>query len=110
MFWSRIVFMLVALWTLGWAGGGGFDAWAGEQVALEKPKGEKCLEPTEWMRRNHMDYLKDKRELTVRQGVRYGNESFLACQECHVSRDKFCDKCHGYVGVAPDCFECHIYP
>jgi len=81
-------------------------------VKLQKPLGEKCVinTDTEWVRRNHMDFLHDKRNLTVREGVRNPEESFLACKTCHVSREQFCDKCHTYVGVKPDCFDCHNYP
>lgn len=84
-------------------------AWA-EYPDLEKPKGEKCIKEKSWMRRNHMDFLKDQREITVREGVRVKEESLLNCQSCHPSREQFCDKCHGYVGVQPDCFDCHNYP
>lgn len=77
---------------------------------LEKAKGGECVRSPEWMRHNHMDFLKHKRELTVREGLRIPSESFLQCAECHTSRNHFCDRCHAYVGVAPDCFQCHNYP
>ncbi|MBF0422502.1 MAG: Hdr-like menaquinol oxidoreductase cytochrome c subunit [Magnetococcales bacterium] len=77
---------------------------------LEKPKGERCIRDTNWMRHNHMDLLKHNRSLTVREGKRIRSESLLQCAGCHPNRDRFCDRCHGYVAVAPDCFECHIYP
>ncbi|MBF0311199.1 MAG: Hdr-like menaquinol oxidoreductase cytochrome c subunit [Magnetococcales bacterium] len=83
---------------------------AGGPVNLQKPKGEACIRPTDWMRRNHMQYLKSLREETVRQGVRQPKESLQGCPACHQSRTQFCDRCHTYVGVAPDCFECHNYP
>ncbi|MBF0621818.1 MAG: hypothetical protein HQL54_07805 [Magnetococcales bacterium] len=72
--------------------------------------GEKCIKDTDWMRRNHMNMLMEKRHVTVREGVRVPAESLLNCKTCHTSREKFCDKCHSYVGVQPDCFECHNYP
>lgn len=87
----------------------GATAWSAP-FELQKPQGESCIRPTDWMRRNHMDLLKDQRELTVREAVRVPKESLLNCQTCHQSRDKFCDRCHDYVGVKPDCFECHVYP
>ena len=77
---------------------------------LEKPKGKECVQPKEWMRRNHMDFLKHRRVLTVREGVRVRSESFKNCVRCHTSREKFCDRCHAYAGVAPNCFECHNDP
>ncbi|MBF0368116.1 MAG: hypothetical protein HQL52_01560 [Magnetococcales bacterium] len=82
----------------------------GPPVTLQKAKGEACVEDTAWMRRNHMDYLKHKRDRTVREGYRAPDESLLNCRTCHTSREQFCDRCHTYVGVKPDCFECHNYP
>ncbi|MBF0424405.1 MAG: hypothetical protein HQL66_01100 [Magnetococcales bacterium] len=79
-------------------------------VRLQKPKGDACIRPTEWMRRNHMDFLMHKRAVTVREGARVRSESLLQCQGCHPSREQFCDRCHDYVGVEPNCFECHVYP
>jgi len=87
-----------------------FASWADGPPQLEKPKGEACLRSNAWMRRNHMDFLKHKRVMTVREGVRVRSENFKSCTRCHTSREKFCDQCHAYVGVAPNCFECHHYP
>ncbi|MBF0134852.1 MAG: hypothetical protein H7833_15725 [Magnetococcus sp. DMHC-1] len=83
---------------------------ANGDVRLQKPKGDACIRPTEWMRRNHMDFLQHKRAVTVREGARKRSESLLQCKSCHPSREQFCDRCHDYVGVEPNCFECHIYP
>ena len=83
---------------------------AGGPPQLEKAQGEQCIRDTDWMRRNHMDFLKHRRALTVREGVRIRSESLLGCANCHTSRERFCDRCHTYAGVAPDCFECHNYP
>lgn len=78
---------------------------------LQKAQGgDKCIRELPWMRRNHMDFLKHKREITVREGIRDPHESLINCQSCHTQRAQFCDKCHTYVGVQPDCFECHNYP
>lgn len=77
---------------------------------LAKPKGEACVQPAPWMRRNHMDHLKHQRDGTVREGGRDAKRSLLNCQSCHTSREQFCDRCHQYVGVRPDCFDCHYYP
>ena len=77
---------------------------------LGKAEGKPCIRPVEWMRRNHMDFLKHKRAITVREGVRVRSESLKSCASCHTSREEFCDRCHTYVGVAPNCFQCHSYP
>ncbi|MEO5378974.1 MAG: hypothetical protein H7832_14510 [Magnetococcus sp. DMHC-6] len=110
MVWLRPVQMLLIFSILvGMIGFTGF-LHAGSAPELEKAKGENCIRPTEWMRRNHMDYLLHQRELTVREGVRVPEESLRNCKSCHTSRARFCDRCHTYVGVAPDCFQCHNYP
>lgn len=101
---------LLAVPHIAQAGGVAHTPHTGELPQLQKAKGEKCVKPTEWMRRNHMEFLKHKRDITVREGVRIRSESFKGCQSCHSSREKFCDQCHAYVAVAPNCFECHHYP
>ncbi|WP_130471665.1 hypothetical protein [Candidatus Magnetaquicoccus inordinatus] len=87
-------------------GGGGHSG----PLQLELPKGKECVKSTEWMRRNHMDFLKHNRDQAVREGIRVKSDSLKNCTTCHTSREKFCDRCHTYTGVAPNCFECHHYP
>lgn len=79
-------------------------------------KGKQCVAETSEMRRNHMDYLKDHRVKTLREGVRTTQYSLKDCLECHVpakgtetsaESGQFCKNCHVYVGVKLDCFECH---
>jgi cytochrome c553 len=76
----------------------------------------RCVAPPEVMRRTHMDMLKHRRDRTVHQGVRGGDEALTRCLECHASKttgaaigapDAFCQSCHQYVGVRLDCFDCH---
>jgi hypothetical protein len=76
----------------------------------------KCVAPPDVMRRTHMEMLKHRRDKTVHQGVRGGDESLNRCLACHADRttgvavgapDAFCQSCHDYVGVKLDCFECH---
>lgn len=86
---------------------------------LPRGAGENCVEPTELMRKNHMDYLIHQRDLTVYSGIRTPRHSLVGCVQCHVQRDdhgrfipidapgQFCQSCHGFVGVKLDCFECH---
>lgn len=75
-----------------------------------------CVAPPEVMRRTHMDMLKHRRDSTVHQGIRGGDESLNRCISCHArttkgeavgAPDAFCQSCHDYVGVKLDCFECH---
>ena len=83
---------------------------------LDVDKGTTCVAPPEVMRRTHMDMLKHRRDRTVHQGVRGGDQALTRCLECHASRttgaavgstDAFCQSCHDYVGVKLDCFDCH---
>ena len=83
--------------------------------ALEAPPGERCVEDTPFMRRNHMELLKHQRNRTVHDGIRTTQHSLANCVTCHAGRktgrvtgsDGFCESCHSYAGVALDCFECH---
>ena len=82
-------------------------------------KGDKCVAPTDWMRRNHMTMLMHQRDTTVHQGDRTGRFSLKACIECHAVQGAdgkavtvadprhFCLSCHDYAAVSIDCFECH---
>jgi predicted CXXCH cytochrome family protein len=84
-----------------------------------KGKGDKCVAPTEWMRRNHMAALMHKRDETMHEGVRTPRFSLKECVSCHavngadgkpvtVSDPKhFCRSCHDYAAVSIDCFGCH---
>lgn len=78
-------------------------------------KGEKCVEPTKEMRRNHMNMLFHQRDETMRSGIRTSRHSLKGCIECHadprtnsvIGKDGFCESCHTYAAVRIDCFECH---
>lgn len=83
------------------------------------PKGEKCVEPTDDMRANHMEYLLHKRDQTMHEGIRTKQHSLVECINCHVTPAKdgkiariddekhFCASCHQQASVTLDCFECH---
>ena len=84
--------------------------------ALAPPGGGSCVEDTSYMRRNHMELIKHQRDRTVREGIRTTRHSLANCVACHAdpktgrvtgSKDAFCEGCHAYVAVQPDCFECH---
>ncbi len=78
-----------------------------------------CVEPTQYMREKHMDLLLEWRESAIRKG----NRTYVAsdgqqyeislsgtCLSCHTDQTEFCDQCHSYVGVKPDCWDCHNQP
>ena len=84
-----------------------------------KGKGDSCVAPVEWMRRNHMKALVHQRNATVHEGLRGAKFSLKDCVSCHVVPDSqgravpvsdpkhFCRSCHDYAAVSIDCFECH---
>lgn len=80
-------------------------------------KDRKCVADTAFMRNNHMQMLVDWRDDVVRNGNRIytapGGKKFNAslsntCMECHSNKSQFCDQCHNYVAVAPNCWGCHL--
>jgi len=94
-----------------------FEAAAGVDLPkLERGKGEKCVEDTQFMRRNHPDLLKHQRDDTLRKGIRTARHSLKKCVECHAgeksgsvasSKEDFCAACHSYASVKLDCWDCH---
>jgi hypothetical protein len=78
-----------------------------------------CVEPTEYMRRNHMKVIRHQRDTTVYGGIRSTKHSLAGCVECHVGYDaqqqpvavngdgQFCAACHSYAAVTLNCFDCH---
>lgn len=86
---------------------------------LAKPTGDKCVEPTEIIRKNHPDFLKTQRDETMYLGIRDGKYSLTGCIECHAAADPkaadptvksiepFCEECHAYAAVKLDCWSCH---
>lgn len=86
---------------------------------VPKGKGEQCVEPTDMMRKNHMDYILHQRDETMRKGIRTTKYSLKECVDCHTVKDEnnipvtykdkrhFCNSCHEYASVQIDCFSCH---
>jgi hypothetical protein len=71
------------------------------------------------MSANHMRLLKDWREEVVRgndriytasDGRRHEKSLSDTCLSCHWEKEKFCDRCHDYVGATPYCWNCHVDP
>lgn len=77
--------------------------------------GDKCVRDTAYMKRHHMDELKHHRKETMRKGIRTTEFSLQGCIDCHadkktnsvLGKEGFCQSCHSYAAVKPDCFECH---
>ena len=82
-------------------------------------QGEACVEPTDVMRKNHMEFIKHQRDETMYKGIRTSKHSLKQCISCHVVKDDngepvrvtderhFCSSCHSYAAVSIDCFQCH---
>ncbi|MEW5796960.1 MAG: sulfate reduction electron transfer complex DsrMKJOP subunit DsrJ [Candidatus Zixiibacteriota bacterium] len=93
---------------------------AGYSPEIEKAvRGENCVRDSAWMRPFHMDLLNEWRDRVVRQGERfevgadgvtYERSLSATCLSCHENKDKFCDRCHDYLGVDPYCWDCHVAP
>ncbi len=93
----------------------------GYEPKIEKPKGE-CVEDPKWMTSNHMLLLQQWRTQAIRHGAEGGrtyvsftygkvyHASTNTCWECHEDKTKFCDKCHDYIGIKPECWDCHYIP
>ena len=88
------------------------------KVAMET-KGDQCVAPAEYMRKNHMLLLNNWKDAVVRDGERFhimpdgsSVEKSLTktCLGCHVSKKQFCEECHSYASVKLYCWECHVVP
>jgi len=87
--------------------------------APPKGRGGQCVEDTQFMRRNHMELILHKRDQTMHEGIRTFEHSLKECVKCHAEQrpdgsyvpindpGQFCQSCHSYAGIQPDCFECH---
>lgn len=78
-------------------------------------QGEKCVEPTSVMRRDHMKFILHQRDKTMHEGIRTTQHSLKNCVNCHANpktnsvlgKEGFCQECHAYAAVKIDCFSCH---
>jgi hypothetical protein len=80
---------------------------------------KRCIEPTAYMKANHMELLDTWRQAVVREGEplyvasdgkKYRMSLSGTCLHCHSNKDQFCDRCHNYEGVKPACWSCHVVP
>ena len=86
------------------------------EIATEE---KHCIEEMQIMTTEHMDLLIELREAVVRQGNRTyiasdGKEYEISlnntCFSCHSNKSGFCDRCHTYLGIQPNCWNCHNPP
>ncbi len=108
-----IVLVTFPIWY-GFAVGGGA---APPSIAL--PTGAtRCVESKQWMIANHPRLLSEWRNTVVRHSTRqytsktYGTQCEMSltktCIGCHGSAQAFCDRCHTYVNVSVNCWNCHL--
>ncbi|MDH5632954.1 MAG: hypothetical protein OEZ10_08155 [Gammaproteobacteria bacterium] len=110
---STLAITLVALLSM--TGAAAVADSHGEKSHRITAKGDKCVEPTDVMRRNHMDFILHQRDDTLRRGIRTSKHSLKECINCHadpktnsvIGEDGFCAGCHEYAAVSVDCFSCH---
>ncbi|MFW6123572.1 MAG: sulfate reduction electron transfer complex DsrMKJOP subunit DsrJ [Thermodesulfobacteriota bacterium] len=85
---------------------------------------KQCVLPTEEMRAYHMQLLIDWRDQVVRTGEKAlvsgprvwtspDGRKFVpslsnTCLGCHSNKAEFCDQCHDYAAVTPNCWGCHL--
>jgi hypothetical protein len=83
------------------------------------PDTKSCVLDGATMRADHMNFLNGWRDQVVRQGGHFWTapdgrtfEMSLTktCLSCHRDKALFCDRCHLYADVKPDCFNCHNTP
>ncbi len=80
---------------------------------------DRCVADSAYMVAHHMNLLNEWRDLVVRKGERIYTDPWKGqhvmslsgtCLSCHENKDKFCDRCHDYMGVDPYCWDCHVVP
>ena len=115
------IFLGIILFPVWYNSASGKAAYRPEIIVKTKnvPGRDKCVMPVEYMRASHMTLLRDWREAVVRtgdrsstgiDGRRYQRSLTETCLDCHSNKSSFCDRCHDYAGVQPDCWDCHVAP
>jgi len=119
--WSRLLALAVMAFVL-LTGPARAEEEEGGRVPMPNEvegKGEQCVEPTDIMRRDHMNFILHQRDETMYKGVRTKQHSLKECIDCHVqptadgsypgikTKEHFCNSCHTYAAVHIDCFQCH---
>jgi hypothetical protein len=113
-----IVFLTAPIWLSGGKSASPPDIKVDTPV-IQKLSEKRCLEPTAYMKANHMELLGTWRRAVVRggesvyvasDGKKYRMSLSSTCLYCHSNKDQFCDRCHNYEGVKPACWSCHVVP
>ncbi len=111
------IFLLIATFPVWYNAVGGKAAPVPELKIVTKEK--QCVEPKDYMRSRHMELIDLWKNSVVREGKRlymgtggktYNMSLQNTCMDCHWNKAEFCDRCHNYAAVTPDCWNCHIEP
>jgi hypothetical protein len=112
-----IIFLCIATFPVWYQAVSGKATYPPELKIVTKEK--QCVEPTPYMRAEHMELMDFWRNAVVREGDRvyvsatgktYTMSLQNTCMDCHWNKAEFCDRCHNYAAVKPDCWNCHIEP
>jgi hypothetical protein len=115
------IFLGIILFPVWYNSASGRSAYRPEIVIKTKsiPGKDKCVMPVEYMRSSHMKLLNEWRETVVRSadrgytspdGRRFRRSLTETCMDCHSNKSSFCDRCHDYAALQPDCWNCHVAP
>jgi hypothetical protein len=115
------IFLGIILFPVWYNFASGRSAYRPEIVVKTKgiPGKDKCVMPVEYMRSSHMKLLRDWREEVVRTGERsytspdgrpFRRSLTDTCMDCHSNKSSFCDRCHDYAAMQPNCWNCHVAP
>jgi hypothetical protein len=116
-----LIFLGLVLFPVWYPSASGRSARRPEIVVKTKnmPGKDRCVMPGEYMRASHMNLLKEWRETVVRTGDRsysspdgrtFQRSLTHTCLDCHSNKSTFCDSCHNYMSVTPNCWDCHVAP
>ncbi len=111
-----VIFLIVVLFPIWFTGAFGDFSPASPDPMTDATE---CVKDKAYMTANHMDLLDDWRNDVVRlndrgpvliAGKNWEKSLTRTCLGCHGSYQKFCNVCHTYADVKPDCWQCHVIP
>ncbi len=115
---AGLILFLVIMVTPFWFNMGKAAVAPEPELTPKAKEAGKCVESKEFMKTSHMQLLNEWRDAAVREDLRtyvssdgrhYHISLQNTCLDCHSNKDKFCDRCHNFVGVGQlYCWGCHI--
>ena len=112
---GAVIFLVLLAFPIWYVAATGEANYVPEREIVSEEK--QCIESTEYMRKKHMILLEEWKKRVVRDGI----ETYVAgdrkeyeisltgtCLNCHSNKTEFCDQCHDYAGIEPNCWDCHV--